>query len=165
MLHLYSKACEYALRALCQLPRLGNPVRFQAAALCELAEIPEPFTRKVFQSLVQAGILKALRGPGGGYEFARPVSEISLLDVVLVIDGEHAFDVCAMGLSMCGRHNPCPLHNAWAPFKIRLVEELRQKTLGDLLEFAARGANSMHKQGAVRICLCQAGVHSCSGQA
>jgi len=142
------------------LPQSGDTTRFQAGELCEKAGIPEAFTRKVFQSLVQAGILRALRGPGGGYEFARPLCDITLLDIVRAIDGEDAFNVCAMGLMMCGNLNPCPLHEAWAPFKTKLIEELQRKTLADLLSFAATGIRLRQSKSPSR-CLCRQRNEGC----
>lgn len=162
MFRIYSKACEYAFRALMLLPQQGDTTRFQAKEVCERAGIPEPFTRKVFQALVQAGILSAVRGPGGGYELTRPPEAISMLDVIKAVDGDDVYDLCAMGLPNCGRHNPCPLHGVWASFKSQLLAQLAGKNLQDLFDFAVRGAASSDEATA-KTCLCNPGlVHHCA---
>ena len=131
---LYSKGCEYALRALLQFAPANGDERFQARVICRKAGIPESFTRKVFQSLVQGGFLKALRGPGGGYALTEHPSRISLLRIIQEVDGEHTFDSCIMGLPQCGGEKSCPLHEVWSGAKQSLVAQLRNTTLQDLLD-------------------------------
>ena len=128
---LYSKGCEYALRA---LMCAGPEGRFQAKDVCEQAGIPEPFTRKILQALVQGGFLRAVRGPGGGYELTSPPDEISLLAVINAIDGAETFDGCVMGLDECGDEHPCPFHTVWAEVKERMIEQLEAHSLQDLAD-------------------------------
>ena len=138
MFRLYSKGCEYALRALMHVEQQSEVERFQAKDVCEKAEIPEAFTRKVFQALVQAGFLAAARGPGGGYVLTKRSDEISLLGVIKAVDGDDSFDNCIMGLPECGGDHPCPLHSVWAETKERLLEQLASKTLRNLIDTAQR---------------------------
>ncbi|MCL4691841.1 MAG: Rrf2 family transcriptional regulator [Candidatus Hydrogenedentes bacterium] len=136
MFTLYSKGCEYTFRALVHAATEDGKGRFQAKDVCEKAGIPEPYTRKVFQSLVQGGLLIAARGPGGGYVLAEKPSDISLLRVIRAVDGEETFDACVMGLPQCDGKHPCPLHEVWAGAKERLLERLEKNTLQDLLDAA-----------------------------
>jgi len=138
MFRLYSKGCEYAFRALIHVVEGGEPQRFVAAEVCEKADIPEPFTRKVFQALVQGGFLVAVRGPGGGYCLKKRADEITLLELIKAVDGEDTFDHCILGLPSCGGNQPCPLHEDWAAVKGRLLTQLESKTLADLVEVAER---------------------------
>ncbi|GMV91703.1 MAG: hypothetical protein AMXMBFR82_14810 [Candidatus Hydrogenedentota bacterium] len=136
MFTLYSKGCEYTFRALVHAATGDGNGRFQAKDVCQKAGIPEPYTRKVFQALVQGGLLKAVRGPGGGYVLAEDPSEISLLRVIRAVDGEDTFDACVMGLPQCDGKHPCPLHEVWSGAKERLLERLEKNTLQDLLDAA-----------------------------
>lgn len=132
MFKLYSKGCQYALRALTFASADAPGTRFQARDLCEKAEIPEPITRKVFQSLVQGGFLQAHRGPGGGYSLTRDPTEITLLEVIQAVEGEHTFDGCVLGFTECGQANPCPMHHIWLAAKKSLLESLSSTTLSEL---------------------------------
>jgi Rrf2 family transcriptional regulator, iron-sulfur cluster assembly transcription factor len=136
MFKLYSKGCEYAIRALVYVTgeERDQEVRFQAAEICKRADIPEAYTRKVFQSLVQGGFLEAHRGPGGGYSLTRPSDEITILDVILAVDGEETFDQCVMGLPGCGGDMPCPLHFIWEDAKGRMLSQLRNCSLQEIRE-------------------------------
>lgn len=148
MFRLYSKGCEYALRALLQFaPAKGNE-RFQAEAICREAGIPESFARKVFQSLAHGGFLKAFRGPGGGYALTEHPSRITLLRVIEAVDGANTFDSCVMGLPQCGREKACPLHNVWFGAKQPLIAQLSKTTLQDLLDVScARPARKSREKG------------------
>lgn len=138
MFQLYSKRCEYALRALiwAAIHRIG--VRFQAAEVCREAGIPESYTRKVFQALTQGGFLEAARGPGGGYSLAKPPEETAVLDVIKAVDGPDTFDHCILGLPCCGSEHPCPLHYVWADTKEKLLEQLAGQTLREVADAIAR---------------------------
>lgn len=132
MFKLYSKGCQYALRALTFVVAETDKTRFQAKDICEKAEIPESFTRKVFQSLVQGGFLDAHRGPGGGYSLKRAPSEITLLEVIQAVEGEDTFEHCVLGFSECGFSQPCPLHHVWIDSRKSLLEHLSNTTLDQL---------------------------------
>ena len=136
MFRLYSKGCEYAIRALMCVAPDDSTERFQAKNVCQKAGIPESFTRKVFQALVNGGFLEAARGPGGGYSLTQEPSEISLLEIIEAVDGVETFDACIMGLPECDSSKPCPLHDTWSKAKEGLIGRLRSQTLADLVKAA-----------------------------
>jgi len=142
MFRLYSKGCEYAIRALVCAVREGGQGRFQAADVCRKVDIPEYFTRKIFQALVQGGFLHAVRGPGGGYALTRPPTEISVLDIVRAVDGEDTFNHCVMGLDECSDEHGCPMHPVWSRAKGEMLQQLRHTTLQDVVSLATRGGSS-----------------------
>jgi len=134
MFKLYSKGCEYTLHALSCIPLKDADKKLTAKSLCKLAKIPEAFTRKMLQQLSQAGFLKAVRGPGGGYRLARNPKCISVLSIIEAVDGDGVFDQCVMGLPRCGDKKPCVIHNSWKKMKKVLLKELRVKSLFDLMK-------------------------------
>ena len=134
MFQLYSKGCEYAIRAFTCVVPSGDQTRFSAREVCKAADIPEPFTRKVLQSLVQAGFLTATRGPQGGYVLTRPPEEVSILEIIKAVDGEDTFDGCILGLAECDIEHPCPLHHLWSDAKQRLQERLQNITMKQLID-------------------------------
>ena len=138
MFKLYSKGCEYALRALTYAASQKENRRFQAKDVCEKTGIPESFTRRVCQALAQGGFLQAVRGPGGGYEMIRSAEEISLRDVIEAVEGNDTFDHCVLGFPACGEKHPCPLHETWAAAKTQLLAQLEQRTLQDLADSTTR---------------------------
>jgi Rrf2 family protein len=131
MTHIYTRGCEYALRALqVMAEEPGRAVT--VVQLCERAAIPEHFTRKMLQPLVRDGILNSSRGPGGGFSFGRPPEEITLLDVVTAIEQGPRIDRCILGHKQCEDAHPCPLHFVWAPIKLQALDMLARCTIADL---------------------------------
>lgn len=86
-----------------------TPVREIAQALA----ISGPFLSKVFQQLVQAGLVESHRGPSGGVRLAHPPKAVTLKQIVVAIDGPELFTECVLGLPGCGHARPCPVHEAW----------------------------------------------------
>lgn len=143
MLRLYSKGCEYTIRGLMYCVPRRNRRHITIKDVCRKAGIPEAFTRKMFQSLVKKGIVHAVPGPRGGYRLGRPAGKISILDIILAVDGEAAMDTCLMGLLRCSDRNACALHTTWKKAKRNLLPALRAKTLSDLF-------NTLDSQGSER---------------
>lgn len=76
----------YALRALAELGRCGEgPVPI--GELARRREIPVQFLEQLFATLRRAGLLRSQRGVKGGYAFARPPAQITVLEVVELLEG------------------------------------------------------------------------------
>ena len=78
---------EWLLHAAASLAQLEPGASASAAQLAEHYGVPAAYLAKQLQTLVRAGVLAATTGPRGGFRLARPVTEISLLDVVEAVDG------------------------------------------------------------------------------
>src|SRR3954469_19897913 len=77
----------YALQALAELGRQGGENPVPIGELARRRDIPVQFLEQLFATLRRAGILRSQRGVKGGYSFARPPSEITVLEVVELLDG------------------------------------------------------------------------------
>ena len=76
----------YALRALAELGRCGaGPVPI--GDLARRRDIPVQFLEQLFAVLRRAGVLRSQRGVKGGYAFARPPHEVTVLEIVELLDG------------------------------------------------------------------------------
>jgi Rrf2 family transcriptional regulator, cysteine metabolism repressor len=87
LLAITSKS-PYAVRALCELTMCGASVPVPIGELARRREIPPQFLEGLFATLRRAGILKSQRGVKGGYSFARSPSEVTVLEVVELLEGE-----------------------------------------------------------------------------
>lgn len=86
MLSITSKS-PYAVRALVELQLRGESGPVPIAELAKRGEIPAQFLEQLFATLRRSGVLRSQRGVKGGYTFAKPASQITVLDVVEVLDG------------------------------------------------------------------------------
>ena len=77
----------YALSALIELHRQGDCGPVPIAELARRREIPVQFLEQLFATLRRAGILRSQRGVKGGYTFARPATEVTVLELVELLDG------------------------------------------------------------------------------
>jgi Rrf2 family protein len=139
---IFSNPCEYAIRALSELvimsqesPAQGTTSRrpgyVMLDKLTDQAKLPREFLAKIFRQLVEGGILMSAKGPGGGFSLARPAHDISLLQVMEVVDSGHQIDGCVVGLAQCNDHMPCPQHDLFKPIRQRLRAYLDTTTLAD----------------------------------
>jgi Rrf2 family cysteine metabolism transcriptional repressor len=87
----------YAVRALSELARRGDAGPVPIGDLARARDIPAQFLEGLFATLRRAGILQSQRGVKGGYSFARPPSEITVLEVVELLEGELGAEAAASG--------------------------------------------------------------------
>jgi Rrf2 family protein len=77
----------YALAALLELYRYGDQVPVPIAELARRRDIPVQFLEQLFATLRRGGVLRSQRGVKGGYSFARSPEEITVLELVELLDG------------------------------------------------------------------------------
>jgi Rrf2 family transcriptional regulator, cysteine metabolism repressor len=77
----------YALRALAELGRTGGGGPIPIGELARRRDIPVQFLEQLFATLRRAGVLRSQRGVKGGYLFAREPSEVTVLEVIELLDG------------------------------------------------------------------------------
>lgn len=140
---LYSKPCEYAIRALTFLANAASRSAVGAEEISRIEEIPLPTLGKILQELVRRGLLTSRRGPGGGFRLARRPELILLREIVAAIDGLDHFMHCVLGLPQCGEETPCPLHPSWKELRTRIFEDMDTTTLAQL----ARAVRAKQSRG------------------
>ena len=77
----------YAVAALVELARTGGEAPVPIGELARRREIPVQFLEQLFAVLRRAGLLRSQRGVKGGYSFARPPADITVLEIVELLDG------------------------------------------------------------------------------
>jgi Rrf2 family cysteine metabolism transcriptional repressor len=87
----------YAVRALSELARRGNAAPVPIGEIARARDIPVQFLEGLFASLRRAGILQSQRGVKGGYTFAREPSDVTVLEVVELLEGELGTGAAAAG--------------------------------------------------------------------
>jgi Rrf2 family cysteine metabolism transcriptional repressor len=86
MISITSKS-PYALQALTELARAGADRPVPIGELARRRDIPVQFLEQLFATLRRAGILSSQRGVKGGYSFARPPREVTVLEIVELLEG------------------------------------------------------------------------------
>lgn len=132
---MFSKACEYGIRALTVIAEAGKEnKKIGIKDICQLANTPESFTAKILQNLVKRSILNSQKGPTGGFYIVKPLNDITLYDIVEAIDGTSVFNKCGLGLTACNANKPCPLHSKFEVVRKELNAMCKSNTLQDLVK-------------------------------
>ncbi|MFH5832330.1 RrF2 family transcriptional regulator [Halalkalibaculum sp. DA3122] len=131
---LLSKSCVYGLRAALYLASHDNGKYISIGEMSEKLDISFHFLTKTLQQLSAAELMESYKGPNGGIKLAKPGDEITLLEIVVAIDGSELLTECALGLPGCGVQKPCPLHDSWSETRGAVKNMLEETTLTNLAD-------------------------------
>ena len=125
MLSITSKS-PYAVRALVELHHFGDADPVPIGEIARRGDIPAQFLEQLFAALRRAGLLRSQRGVKGGYSFAKPATQITVLEVVELLDGP-------LGAESSG---------VFAQAAQAAREILAEHTIADIAEAQARDAGA-----------------------
>ncbi len=89
----------------------GKPVTL--AAISERQFISLSYLEQLFRSLRAGGLVRSVRGPGGGYFLARPASEITIANVIQAVNEPIRTTLCENAVRGCHRGKRCDTHELW----------------------------------------------------
>jgi Rrf2 family protein len=137
-----SRSAAYAIAAVAYIA--AQP----AGQLCGVHEIsadrgiPLAFLEKILQTLRRRGLLRSVRGSGGGYQLAIPADRIHLIQILDPFSAEAEPNRCLLHIRGCSQENPCLLHQQWADLRRQLQERLERTTVADLVGAARKGGEA-----------------------
>lgn len=129
---------RYALRALVDIAvhqgEAGTPVRRVDIGARE--DFSQDYLEQLLGKLRDAGIVEAVRGPGGGYRLIRKPEDIILWEVIRIVETNATLTPCAdfRDHPECARFETCPTKNLWRYLQRRMEIELTALTLANILE-------------------------------
>lgn len=126
---------DYAVRIIYCLARSNT--RMDAKNIGEQMQVSLRFSLKILGKLSAAGLVKSFKGSKGGYELARPASEITLLDVITAIEGPFYFARCLKhdgeGCTR-GACDHCAFQNVFGDITDSIRNQLQQHTFETLID-------------------------------
>jgi Rrf2 family transcriptional regulator, cysteine metabolism repressor len=131
-----SRRTDYATRAVLSLAMADEALNLDQ--LAEVTEAPRSVLEQVMPRLRAAGIVRSVRGPGGGYRLNHPPAELTLERVVRVFEGQLA----PIGYATRHEPDPCPaivarsLRPAWEEVRDATITILDRINFSDLAEAA-----------------------------
>jgi Rrf2 family protein len=132
------QAVEWSLHSCLNLAWTGHPV--PTAGLAAIYDLPAAYLNKQLQALVKAGVLESLSGPRGGFRLARDPAEITVLDVVVAVEGREEAFRCAQILQNGPDGDPsvdyrsrCLVSQTMRKADLAWRRELAGRTLADLV--------------------------------
>jgi Rrf2 family iron-sulfur cluster assembly transcriptional regulator len=91
------------------------------------------YLEQLFARLRRAGIVKGVRGPGGGYQLNLKTTEINIADIIVAVDEQIDSTRCG-GEANCQKHQACLTHDLWMGLSDQIRTYLKGITLAELLE-------------------------------
>ena len=107
-----------------------NPVTL--AAVSERQRISLSYLEQLFGKLRRHGLVDSVRGPGGGYNLAKPATAVSVAEIILAVDEPIDATQCG-GRENCLDDRRCMTHELWASLNAHIFSFLRAVTLAELV--------------------------------
>jgi len=124
---------RYAVTAMLDLAlhQGKRPVTLQDIAINQ--EISLSYLEQLFARLRQSGLVRGIRGPGGGYRLAQDASEVSIAGIITAVDEKADLTRCG-GKSDCQQGEECLTHELWAELSEKIYQFLDDISLADLIQ-------------------------------
>lgn len=109
-----STRATYGIRAMLALAlHHGEGRPLMVKDIAEQQHLPATYLEQLMVLLRKAGLVTATRGAHGGYVLARTPIEITLAELIEVLEGPFALTECPNGVGCCGQPESCALHDIW----------------------------------------------------
>ncbi len=135
---------RYGLRTLMDIAvhQAQGPVNLNDIA--ERQGISAKYLWQIVNLLKTAGFVRGTRGPKGGYVLLRNPTDISLLDVIQILEGPVSLVECVDDPDFCVRVENCVAHSVWEEVSQAVRAALRQITLAEILRRHASAGSASH---------------------
>lgn len=148
---------RYAVMAMVDLAShsSGNPVAL--ADIAERQEISLSYLEQLFGKLRKGGLVKSVRGPGGGYLLSRTAQQMRISDIILAVDEPIQTTRCTPG-SPAGCHNNkgrCLTHDLWEELGNQIYLYLSSVSLADVCERKVLGTSGIFQPNSGQVAAAQ----------
>lgn len=133
MLRLSTKG-QYGVRAMYEIAK-GHPKPITIKEISKRQDVSIPYLEQILNRLRHAGLIKSMKGPGGGYILSKKPEEISISEILKELEGPFALTSCLNPEEGCVRVDTCVTHLLWKRLGEEIEEFLNTITLKDLLGF------------------------------
>jgi len=127
---------RYAVMAMVDLAHQSNRGPVTLAEIAERQEISLSYLEQLFAKLRKAGLVRSVRGPGGGYLLTQGRAETRIADIILAVDEPIRATRCAPGAPVGCRGNKtrCQTHDLWEELGNQIHLYLSSVSLADVCE-------------------------------
>ena len=133
---------RYAVMAMVDLARHAQAKPVSLSDIATRQEISLSYLEQLFARLRRAGLVKSVRGPGGGYYLARIATKIKVVEVVLAVDEPLDATNCG-GQGNCQDGKPCITHDLWEGLNEKIHEYLESVNLQQLVDGQNKSASAI----------------------
>jgi Rrf2 family protein len=124
---------RYGLRAMLELGRCFGDEPLLMATLAEREGLSRKYLHTLLTGLKSAGLVRSVRGAGGGFVLARDPSEITLAEILYALEGSLSLVSCVADERVCDRTGGCTAHQVWQELSGAIEGVIDNVTLGDMI--------------------------------
>ena len=124
---------RFAVTAMIDLAMRQHNGPVTLAGISQRQRISLSYLEQLFGKLRRHALVQSTRGPGGGYTLARPMSDVSVADIIYAVDEPLDATQCG-GRENCDNDQRCRTHDLWASLNRVMVDFLDSVSLQDLVE-------------------------------
>ena len=130
---MFANTSKYGLKALHYIAvHASENDRIMVKDIAVALEIPKPFLSKILKQLANKSFIQSVKGPYGGFYLTEDQKEMSVLDIIIELEGKDKFKQCVLNFENCNDHNPCPIHHLVAMEKNAMRNTIKNVRIKDL---------------------------------
>jgi Rrf2 family protein len=137
-----STRVRYGVRAMLELALQADAPSVSSQEVGARQRISPKYVGQLLAQLRASGLVRSVRGQGGGFRLARPPGKIRLLDVVRAFEGSLAPVPCVDDPATCQQSATCAARDLWCELKESVEKPLARLTLADLARRQRRKASA-----------------------
>lgn len=143
---------RYAVLAMVELARHGSVTSMPLSSIAERQQISTAYLEQLFMRLRRAGLVKAVRGPKGGYRLAKNAGEINIAGIMAAADENVRVNRCSPEhMDWCLGAKQCAAHELWKALQEHIADFLETVTLQDVIDGSFPKAELLAPELPVRI--------------
>lgn len=124
---------RYAVTAVLDIALFGKDRPVTLSDISERQHISLSYLEQLFAKLRRHGLVKSVRGPGGGYQLGHSMDEISIGMIIAAVNENITVTKC-LGKGNCQNGTECLTHSLWAELSHRIEDFLDKITLAELVK-------------------------------
>lgn len=127
----FTKTTEYAFRILIYMA-IDESHLYSVDEIFNKLQIPYRYLRKLMTNLTKSDFIVSIQGKNGGYKISKRLENVSLLDIITIVDPEYLSGKCFFGFENCTLQPVCAMHDQWEAVRTNITAILGNTSLADL---------------------------------
>ncbi len=127
-----NKLTDYSILILNHFAKESADKMFNASQLADALNLPAPTVSKILKILVKNQLVISHRGAMGGYQLAKPLKSISIVEIIEAMEGRISVTQCGAGTGLCTHERSCSMRDPWQRINQMVVNLLSQVSIADM---------------------------------
>lgn len=129
-----STRSRYGTKMMCDIAKYSGNTPVSLREISERQEISIKYLEQLITPLKKAGFIKSVRGPKGGYLLTKRPKDISVGEIVWLLENERELTSCISNPESCSRRQECITRDIWTRATEALYNELNSISLFDMTQ-------------------------------